>query len=450
MGKCLRCGSFYLGDRRFCPKCKTDVWYDRYGEENKSFRELQKEGRHLLEKGNLAKAAFFLDLALDAAMYKKADFSMKELYDAVSDRVLLFNEQKGREGEDHMEDVLEFLEDECQNRDARYENEILLLRSEASLYLPKEKQRVKVQIDYPETRDYWKLPLPGKMAEDGEAAGYEPEISRQKHFTLTENFLYLYLNCDAVVRFLQSQEELTVECVYERVLPLIHSELTVEATERYESAQRFAQAFCSLLEDGFGRLAGIYLDPKPVSELEARLSPLLSRLIEIGRQLQADCPEVYAIAAIAPLLGSHDTAQAVLDAAEPLFGALWPAYDRLLKVLAGFSDVADIQEYRTRISSLFAEYSAVFGATEYLTALHLKEDDRSFLDACEMAAGNGITKAAEELARSHFYGYHGLPVSPGYAKFYTQMLSIRGIGSSITEAVESIPDLEMLVPGTDS
>ena len=449
MGKCLRCGCLYLGDRRFCPKCKTDVWYDIYGDGSKSFRELQKESRRVLQKGNLVKAAFLLDIALDGVIYRKEEHSTKELYDAVADRVLLFSEQKGREGEERMEDILEFLEDECRVKNARYENDILLLRREAALYLPQQSAKTRTEIDYPEKRDYWHLPLPGKMADAGEEAGYEPELSRQKHLTVTECFLYLYQNCDAIVRFLQSQDVLTAEVVYERVLPMIHSELNEAAVEHFPGAGRFADIFCSLLEDGFGRLAGIYLDPRPVDELEERLSPLIERCVEIGRQFLPDCPEICAAAAVAPLLGSHDTAPAVLETADPVFGALWAAFDRMEKRLPGLKEPAEVQSYRSRISSLFAEYSAVFGASEYLTGLLLKEDDESFLDAMEMAAGNGILKAAEELARSYFYGYHGCTVSPGYAKFYTQMLTIRGVSGSIAEAVESIPDLEMLVPGTD-
>ena len=449
MGKCKRCGSRFLGDRRFCPKCKTDIWYDEYAESGRSFRELQKEGRRLLERGSLAKSALVLDVALDEVMYQKAEYGMKELMDAVSDRVMLFTEQKGREGEENMEEVLEFAEDACRKRDPHYEDEIAMLRSEAALYMPENAARKAAEIDYPEKRESWKLALPAALAEAGEEAGYEPEISRQKHLTLTECFLYLFQNCDAVVRFLQSQEALSEAIVYERVLPLIHTDLDAQAAGGNRIQARFGNIFCSLLEEGFGRLAGIYMDPRPVDELEERLVPLIERCTQIGQETGEDCPEVVAMAAVAPLLAGRDTAAPVFAAGEPVFAALWADFDRLQKVLKGFDTLEAINEYRTKLSCLFAEYSAVFGATEYLSALALSEDDESYLDAMELAAGNGIARAAEELARCHFYGYRGLPVSPGYAKFYTQMLSIREIDSSIISAVESIPDLEMLVPGTD-
>ena len=51
--------------------------------------------------------------------------------------------------------------------------------------------------------------------------------------------------------------------------------------------------------------------------------------------------------------------------------------------------------------------------------------------------------------RSYFYGRRGCEVQPGYAKFYSRLVSLRHVASSISDAVEGVEGLEMLVPGAE-
>lgn len=83
-------------------------------------------------------------------------------------------------------------------------------------------------------------------------------------------------------------------------------------------------------------------------------------------------------------------------------------------------------------------------------ALDAQADPELYLDAMDQAAGNGITQAAEEMMRSYFYGRHGCEIQPGYAKFYSRLVSLRHVTSSISDAVEGVEGLEMMVPGTDT
>ena len=54
------------------------------------------------------------------------------------------------------------------------------------------------------------------------------------------------------------------------------------------------------------------------------------------------------------------------------------------------------------------------------------------------------------MMRSYFYGRRGCEVQPGYAKFYSRLVSLRHVVSSISDAVEGVEGLEMLVPGAEA
>ena len=83
----------------------------------------------------------------------------------------------------------------------------------------------------------------------------------------------------------------------------------------------------------------------------------------------------------------------------------------------------------------------MYGVGEYLLGLAAQTDQELYLDAMDQAAGNGITLAAEEMMRSYFYGRRGCD---------SRLVSLRHVASSISDAVEGVEGLEMLVPGAEA
>ena len=61
-----------------------------------------------------------------------------------------------------------------------------------------------------------------------------------------------------------------------------------------------------------------------------------------------------------------------------------------------------------------------------------------------------LERVWKRLSASYFYGRRGCEVQPGYAKFYSRLVSLRHVASSISDAVEGVEGLEMLVPGAEA
>lgn len=445
MGRCRNCHAHFWGNPHFCPSCKADLWYEEYSEDGWDFKALQEEGNRLIAKGNYEKAEVALKLALDQVMYKHAEHSMHRLKDAVSDFVWLYTNEAVDISDDRITDVLDYFEEECFGQPDKYREDLMELRRQASKRLPQAQYREKKGLDFPHLREYWKFVSVSQVMDQNTISGYEPDILEAKHLLLTESFLYLYLNFSRVMKYLQAQDSLNTQMVYDELLPLLHPDLDMEKNGENDTAKLMGQVLCAFLEDGFEEFATLYLDRFEESSV--------TKVKERCRQIAGEddvSTALLEMAVFAPLLASEQNGKKFYQAAESSVTAVLTEINRLHQVLSETFDEKERTNLQHTISVLCAEYCGLYGAGEYRMGLEAQADAELFLDAMDQAAGNGITLAAEEMMRSYFYGRHGCEIQPGYAKFYSRLVSLRHVTSSISDAVESVEGLEMLVPGEDS
>ena len=445
MGRCRNCHAHFWGNPHFCPSCKADLWYEEYSEDGWDFKALQEEGNRLIAKGNYEKAEVALKLALDQVMYKHAEYSMHRLKDAVSDFVWLYTNEAVDISDDRITDVLDYFEEECFGQPDKYREDLMELRRQASKRLPQAQYREKKGLDFPHLREYWKFVSVSQVMDQNTISGYEPDILEAKHLLLTESFLYLYLNFSRVMKYLQAQDSLNTQMVYDELLPLLHPDLDMEKNGENDTAKLMGQVLCAFLEDGFEEFATLYLDRFEESSV--------TKVKERCRQIAGEddvSTALLEMAVFAPLLASKQNGKKFYQAAESSVTAVLTEINRLHQVLSETLDEKERTNLQHTISVLCAEYCGLYGAGEYRMGLEAQADAELFLDAMDQAAGNGITLAAEEMMRSYFYGRHGCEIQPGYAKFYSRLVSLRHVTSSISDAVESVEGLEMLVPGEDS
>lgn len=445
MGRCRNCRTHFWGNPHFCPGCKADLWYEEYIDEQFDFKALQEEGNHLIAKGNYEKAAVALKIALDLVMYKHAEHSMHRLKDAVSDFVWLYSNEAAQISDDRVTDVLDYFEEECFGKGDRYKDSLMQLRRQAAKRLPQAQYREKQGLDFPQVRDYWNLVSAAQMTQQNSVSGYEPDILEAKHLLFTESFLYLYLNFARVMKYLQAQEKLNTGMIYDELLPLIHPDLDMEKYGENDTAKHMGSILCGFLEDGFEEFATLYLNRFN----EQAAIKVKERCCELAAE-EGMNESLLQMAVFAPLLASERSAKEIYQAAEPSIVNILGEIASLHQNLSQTIDIKERKNIEHNISVLCAEYCGLYGVGEYRMALDAKADKELYLDAMEMAAGNGITQAAEEMMRSYFYGRHGCEIQPGYAKFYSRLVSLREVVSSISDAVESVEGLEMMIPGTDT
>lgn len=444
MGKCRNCHAHFWGNPHFCPSCKADLWYEEYDDENWNFKSLQEEGNRLIAKGNYEKAAVALKIALDQVMYKHVEHSMHRLKDAVSDLVWLYSNEAAEISDDRITDVLDYFEEECFGQPDKYRENLMEMRREAAKRFPQAQYREKQGLNFPHLRAYWKFVPASEVMDQNSISGYEPDILEAKHLLLTESFLYLYLNFSRVMKYLQAQDSLNTQMVYDELLPLLHPDLDMEKNGENDTAKLMGQVLCSFLEDGFEELANLYLD---------RFSEDASKKVKERCEQIAGEDEISAallkMAVFAPLLASEKNGEQIYAQAEDSVTAVLTEINRLHQVLSETLDEKKRKELQHTINVLCAEYCGLYGAGEYRMGLEAQADPEIYLDAMDQASGNGITLASEEMMRSYFYGRNGCEVQPGYAKFYSRLVSLRHVVSSISDAVEGVEGLEMLVPGAE-
>ena len=410
-----------------------------------TFKDLQIEASRQISKGNYERAVVALNIAMDKVMYKNAEHSMHRLREAVNDIVWLYGDDHVSISDERVTDVLDFFEEECFGHDEKYKDSLIQLRMQAAKKLPEAAFRERQGLNLPEKRQYWKLPPVSAVMEESAVSGYEPDLMKAKHLTLTESFLYLYLNFSRVLKYLQAQSFLNTEMVYTELLPLIHPDLDMEKNGENETAKNFGVSICYLLEEGFEELAGLYqgsFDAEKAAYLKERCG-LISESLGL-------LPEtLLQTALLAPLLADEKDGESVYDCLAADAESLLTYINQQHEALSSAVGWEEIKRKQAEISWLCAEYCALYGVGEYRMAVGAQVDAERFLDAMELAAGNGITLAAEEMMRTYFYGQHGCEIHPGYAKFYSRLVSLRQIASSIGDAIEAVEDLEMMIPGTD-
>ncbi len=444
MGKCRNCHAHFWGNPHFCPSCKADLWYEEYDDESWNFKSLQEEGNRLIAKGAYEKAAVALKMALDQVMYKHAEHSMHRLKDAVSDLVWLYSNEAADISDDRITDVLDYFEEECFGQPDKYRENLMEMRKEASKRLPQAQYREKKGLNFPHLREYWKLVPVSQVMDQNEVSGYEPDLLDVKHLLMTESFLYLYLNFSRVLKYLQAKDSLNTQMVYDEILPLLHPDLDMEKNGENDTAKLMGNVLCAFLEDGFEEFATLYqdhFDERSVEKVKDRC-----------RQIAADDAVNTALlqmAVFAPLLASEKNGKAVYEAATDPIIVILTEINRLHQELFETVGEKERKELQHTINVLCAEYCGLYGAGEYRMGLEAQADPEIYLDAMDQASGNGISLAAEEMMRSYFYGRNGCEVQPGYAKFYSRLVSLRHVVSSISDAVEGVEGLEMLVPGAE-
>ena len=445
MGRCRNCHAHFWGNPHFCPSCKADLWYEEYSDEDWDFKALQEEGNRLIAKGNYEKAAVALKLALDQVMYKHAEHSMHRLKDAVSDFVWLYSNEAADISDDRVTDVLDYFEEECFGQPDKYREDLMQMRRQASERLPQAQYREKQGLDFPHLRVFWTLAPVSQVMDQNSVSGFEPDILDAKHLLLTESFLYLHLNFARVMKYLQAQDSLNTQMIYDELLPLLHPDLDMEKNGENDTAKLMGQVLCAFLEDGFEEFATLYLDRFN----EDAAKKVMERCVQIAGE-DVISAALLQMAVLAPLLVSEKNGAKVYAVITDPVTVVLTEINRLHQEISETLSEKERKELQHTINVLCAEYCAMYGAGEYHMGLEAEADAELFLDAMDQAAGNGITLAAEEMMRSYFYGRHGCEIQPGYAKFYSRLVSLRHVASSISDAVEGVEGLEMMVPGTDA
>ena len=203
---------------------------------------------------------------------------------------------------------------------------------------------------------------------------------------------------------------------------------------------------CGFLEDGFEELAALYLNHFDEAAVNEGKKNRCDRLQVRTLQAQQCLRWLY----LHRFLQSEKNGKKIYEAMVPAVTEILTQMNRLHQVLSETLDEKERKNLQHTISILCAEYCGMYGVGEYLLGLAAQTDQELYLDAMDQAAGNGITLAAEEMMRSYFYGRRGCEVQPGYAKFYSRLVSLRHVASSISDAVEGVEGLEMLVPGAEA
>lgn len=247
------------------------------------------------------------------------------------------------------------------------------------------------------------------------------------------------------MKYLQAQDSLNTQMVTDELLPLLHPDLDMEKNGENDTAKLMENVLCGFLEDGFEELAALYLnhfDEAAVTKVKKRCEQIAGEDVTSTAMLE--------MAVFAPLLASEKNGKKIYEAMVPAVTEILTQMNRLHQVLSETLDEKERKNLQHTISILCAEYCGMYGVGEYLLGLAAQTDQELYLDAMDQAAGNGITLAAEEMMRSYFYGRRGCEVQPGYAKFYSRLVSLRHVASSISDAVEGVEGLEMLVPGAEA
>ena len=426
-----------------------------------------------------------LSIALDEAMFGGSRHTKEQLAQAVSDLVWLGTERYGYVDKDQIADVLDYLEEECRGAGGDYEGVISRLRRKAAPLLPDAGQMRFKEVPRAYHRENWPFPAPESLRSILGEGGYEPQPELVSHLTLHECFLYLYECCAGAVSLLRKQEEISEAFVRERLLPFIHPDLADVSGEEEKEAgaapECFFRILCSLLSDGFGLLAALYLDRASGDDAGETLDALCVRAVRIEAELSLPCRGLLAMAMLAPLAGDTEAGRMVMSRLERPAGQVLDAYERAasdvrnLQEMHGFDTqsmsegaLSRVMTAREAMSGLYAEYCCFFAEEGYLAAKEARKDivsripeeegddeeaweagGAAWTEGMNEAAGFGISRAAEELARAYYYGMGGVRLQHGYAKYYAGLVTMRHIRGTFCSAIDSEEGIRMAIPGMD-
>ncbi|MGI6107359.1 MAG: hypothetical protein ACOX8B_05440 [Lachnospiraceae bacterium] len=103
---------------------------------------------------------------------------------------------------------------------------------------------------------------------------------------------------------------------------------------------------------------------------------------------------------------------------------------------------------RQLLQTFTSEYCVMYGILEYQAAEEYRQSKRElYKQLLSQAAANGLSIACRDEARNWFSADNGYESDPGFAKYYTQILSMRGLNYKIVSYVAELKGVEMKVPG---
>lgn len=468
MKRCFACGKWFLGEVRYCPKCRADQWYEKASRKRDNYRDLLDYAGKLLSQQREEKAGVMASAAMEEILTQKDEIAVHELRSAVRMLVRLYTGESQTITDELISDALDYLEERIEGyEDERYHEELLRFRNIISGWIPEAAAMTQEAVALPYQQSFWTLPSAGSVIHNED--GFSADLTRTKGLSLTE-ICFLFYGCfrqalgvlagmDLELRegsqeetAVEEDEDMTAE-EEEKKDPYEKSFLEVLFAQTllgYESAGPAAKVFYELMKEmsseGRKALYALYS-----SKLDLQAVQVLHQAADEAAERAGLYPGVMLFnGLLTPLLcGREGEMQAVYDLMEPGMREMLRMIETSHKRLSDELEESERLYQMQLIQTLCTEYSNVFAVCEYQRAQEFRVKPQIYRHLLESAAGNGLSRACAEAARCWFFGERGFDVHMEYAKYYTVILKLRALAYPIVDVVDQVERLEVRIPGLE-
>lgn len=442
MKRCSVCRKWYFGERRYCPNCQADLWYEEAGGMKKDCVQLMKYAGKLFHGKKEEKAAVMAAAAMEEMLRPEREIPLRQLEEAAEVLAELYTGEEGLIPDELMEDTLDYLEERIlQSGEEKYGESLKNMREAVGGWIPKAKNVEAEDMRLPFLRQFWKLPAPEAVLHSAEE-DFEADLTRTKGLSLTEVCYLFYKKAKQAMPIAEELEK-DGENV-DRLKAVIFAGIFMD----WKSAGPAVDVFCMLMSrfDGKGRnaLAAIYAGDFSEDTLETVRLTCARAAAEAGLY-----PESLLFnGLLCPMLCRDEKdVEAVYEAMEPGMRELLGIIEDSQKKLKETGQEEEKQYCRQLIQTLCTEYSNIIAVGEYQRAREFMGRGAVYRRLLESAAGNGLSAACAESARNWFFGENGYEVHLEYAKYYAVILRLRGLAYPIADTVEQVKDLQVEIPG---
>ena len=499
MFRCPSCGKWTLKRGRYCPSCHADLWEAEAVKRLENPSALMEEAAALMKRGEEEKAGVWASMAVTEMMNEGESVSFARLRRAVRELARIYEGSGGPVADETMADALDYLEERAeQSGEEQYTEEVTRLREQLTDLYPEAAPVTEKSLNLAWERDTWKLPMPESLTEQSDYSGFTPDLTQTKGLSVIEMAYFQYLQFPQVCAVLEGRAGDNAS-----FLRALFPQDTIPPEDAGPAAPVLEALMEHLSPAGYAAWKRLYRKDAPES-FAADLSDLRSACQSAAQDVGLFPEELMFTALMTPLLALPGAqGRAVYEAVEPgvqrllhlrsscltgSFGFLHPAEQAGSAAEPAFSPagedtgekageeqtlsapqpeeekkpapqedpqqaaerrkIEDAVYGRQLLQTFTSEFCALYGVLEYEAALACRLPQRGmYRKLLAQAAGSGLSLACRDEARNWFSGDNGYESDPGYARFYTQILSMRGLNYPIVSFVRDLKDVQMKVPG---
>lgn len=456
MKRCGVCRKWYFGERRYCPNCQADLWYQEANERIKDCAGLMEYAGKLFQDGKEEKAAVMAQSAMEEMLKPEREIPLRQLESAVKTLEELYSGEKGLIPDELMEDALDYLEERAEAcGDEACKKSLEEMRRQIGGWIPEARNVEPEDMGLPFLRKFWKLPSPETVIHASEG-DFDADLTKTKGLSLTEICYFFFRRAKQAMPIvkelsersaaIQQEDEADEELfqIADRLLSVIFLEVLMKRESAGPAVDVFWRLMSRFSPDGQCALMALYGDDFSEKTIETVRAACEKAAQEVGL-----FPEtLFFNALLCPMLCRDEKeVEAIYDAMEPGMRNLLGIIEESQKKCRELQDEDEKQYRRQLIQTLCTEYSNIIAVGEYQRADAFLARGGVYRSLLESAAANGLSIACSRSARNWFYGENGYEVNLGYAKYYAVILRLRGLSYPIADAVEQVKDIQVEVPG---